>query len=375
MLLEKRIRKFASVPDTFRLVVISDIHAHNQLFNQLLHRVALKDEDYLIILGDIIEKGPNSLETLYKIRDLLEQRENTIVLAGNCEAVVLELLKNEERAEDLKNYVQNAPWGSLLKDSAEALNLDVARLGARDLQRQLAQYLSKEIAILSSLDTAAVFDRYIFAHAGIGQRDDWENSSMAEFLEQQNFLYKGHTLSDYYVVTGHFPVSNYSDMTIDNSIIISHQKHIIAIDGGLGVKDICQLNALVIQKEEDGYLYFPYSVDPFEKCEVLFRSYPKFASTVKVSWPYREIEVLQVGTSFSWCRKLVTDELVHIKNEFIYEKNGHYYCMDDYISSMIDAQVGDKVSLVKTYGKYAYVMKDGRVGWIRQDRLKPLTHH
>ena len=68
-------------------------------------------------------------------------------------------------------------------------------------------------------------------------------------------------------------------------------------------------------------------------------------------------------------------ELVYIKNEFIYEKDGNYFCKDDYVSNMIDVQEGDRVSLVETYGKYAYVMKEGKVGWIKADRLKKIIQH
>ena len=64
---------------------------------------------------------------------------------------------------------------------------------------------------------------------------------------------------------------------------------------------------------------------------------------------------------------------VFIKNEFIYEKDGHYFCKDDYISYMLEVQAGDQVSLIATYGKYAYVMKDGIVGWIKGDRLKRIV--
>lgn len=374
MLVEKRIVKVTDVPEEYRLIVISDIHAHQEAFNQLLHQIDLRDEDYLIILGDFIEKGPSSLEMLYKIRDL-KKRERTYVVMGNCEAAILELLTDEGRAEGLVHYLNRTSWGSLLKDSCEALNLNWNQLAPAEVQSKLRHYLAKEIEILKSLDTAVVFDQFVFVHAGVENREDWENSSLSSMLEQQFFMSNGHAIKDKYVVCGHLPVSNYSDTLIDNSIIISHRQRIISIDGGMGVKDICQLNGLVIQKEDDGYLYFQHHVDEFDKCEVTFRSHPKFESVVKVSWPDMEIEVLQVGTSFSWCRKLSTKELVFIKNEFIYEQEGHYYCKDDYVSSMIEVQVGDRVSLVGIYGKYAYVMKEGKVGWIKADRLRKITYH
>lgn len=371
MLVEKRIVKVDDAPKEYRLVAVSDIHAHKEAFNQLLHQINLKDEDYLVILGDFIEKGPSSLEMLYKIRDL-KKRDRTFVLMGNCEAAVLDMLLNEEHADGLVRYLDRTTWGSLLKDSCEALELNYKNLDPKEVQTSLRNYLQKEIEILQSLDTAVVFDQFIFVHAGIENRLDWENSSLSNLLEQQFFMNQGHCIEDKYVVCGHLPSSNYSDTTIDNSIIISHRQRIISIDGGIGVKKVGQLNALIVQKEDEGYLYFSHHVDEFVKSEIVFRSYPKFESVVKVAWPNLEIEVLQIGTSFSWCRKLATKELVYIKNEFIYEQGGHYYCKDDYVSSMIDVQVGDRVSLVEIYGKYAYVMKDGKVGWIKADRLKKI---
>ena len=374
MMIEKRIEKIEDAPDEYRMIVVSDIHAHKETFSQLMHQVGLKDEDYLVILGDFIEKGPSSLEMLYKIRDL-KKRDRTFVVMGNCEAAILELLLDEHHADGLIHYLNKTNWGSLLKDSCEALNINWNQLAPIEVQKRLREYLKKEISILQSLDTAVVFDQFVFVHAGVEKREDWENSSLSSMLEQQFFMRNGHCIEDKYVVCGHLPVSNYSDTSIDNSIIISHRDRIISIDGGMGVKEICQLNALVIKKEDEGYLYFQHHVDEFEKCEILFRCYPKFESVVKVAWPNLEIEVLQIGTSFSWCRKLATKELVSIKHEFIYEENGPYYCKDDYISSMIEVHEGDRVSLVGTYGKYAYVMKEGRVGWVKVDRLKKLVRH
>lgn len=369
MLIEKKIVTVNDAPEEFRMVVVSDIHAHKEIFNQLMHQVGLKDEDYLVILGDFIEKGPDSLEMLYKIRDLKE-RDHTYVLMGNCEAAIISMLEEEKYAEGLVRYLEETTWGSLLKDTCEAMNIQYKKSPALEVQRKLRECLKKEIEILKSLDTAVVFDQFVFVHAGVENRVDWENSSLSSMLEQQFFMRNGHCIKDKYVVVGHIPVSNYSDTVIDNSLLISHRERIISIDGGVGVKDICQLNALVIKKEDDGYLYFQHHVDEFEKCEILFKCHPKFESIVKVAWPNQEIEVLQIGTSFSWCRKLSTKELVFVKNEFIYEKDGHYFCKDDYVSSMIEVHEGDRVSLVGTYGKYAYVMKDGKVGWIKTDRIK-----
>ena len=370
MIIEKRILKEQS-PETYRMVVISDIHAHMDLFEKILNKSHLKAEDYLVVLGDFVEKGNDGLELIHKIAEL-KKRKNTYILMGNCEATLLEFLCNEDCDSKLVNYLNNTPFDSLLKEAVKILGIDLKQESSKSIQEKLRTHLNKEISILKSLDTAVEFDQFIFVHAGIENRNDWENSSIESMLENQNFFFKGHPLKEHYVVCGHMPVSFYNDHKLDNSLIISHQKRIISIDGGVGVKSFGQLNSLIIEKTDEGYIYSSRSVDPFEKCEVLFPTNGKETDAVKVDWPDFEVDVLGIGTSFSWCRKTITKELIYIKNEFLYENNGHYYCKDGYISSMLKLLPNDEVSLIATYGKYAYIIKDGHVGWTKKDRIKPI---
>jgi len=367
MIVEKRILK-EKAPETYRLIVISDVHAHYELFNKLVHQTQLKEDDYLVILGDFMEKGDDGLEVLYKIRDL-KQRNHTFVLMGNCEEYLLRLLCDETKATKLIEYIKTSS-NSLLSKTAEVLNLDVDKEEAKNVQEKLKHYLDKEISILKSLDTALEFDQFIFVHAGVEKREDWENSDIETMLELRDFFYQGHTIRDKYVICGHTPTCNYYDYKIDNSVILSHQRKIISIDGGVGVKSVSQLNAFIIEKSDEGYVYSSKSVDEYDKCEVVFPHKGKETSAVKVAWPNLEVDVLGIGTSFSWCRKVDTQELLYIKNEFLYEENGHYYCRDDYISSMLEILPYDRVSLIATYGKYAYIMKDGHVGWTKKDKIK-----
>jgi len=47
-----------------RTAVISDIHGELSYLKGLLEKLALTEEDALIFLGDMVEKGPESLATL-----------------------------------------------------------------------------------------------------------------------------------------------------------------------------------------------------------------------------------------------------------------------------------------------------------------------
>jgi serine/threonine protein phosphatase 1 len=64
-----------------RTIVIGDIHGCYQELLQLLAKVQLTEADWLISLGDIVDRGPDSV----KVYDFLKNRPNTIVLMGNHE--------------------------------------------------------------------------------------------------------------------------------------------------------------------------------------------------------------------------------------------------------------------------------------------------
>ena len=70
-----------------RILIVSDIHGNLNLFKKLLTKARYDaKEDYLFILGDFVEKGPNSLDTLHYVMELSKEK-NCHVLKGNCEII------------------------------------------------------------------------------------------------------------------------------------------------------------------------------------------------------------------------------------------------------------------------------------------------
>ena len=72
------------LPDTGRIIAISDVHGNLPYLKGLLAKLALRDEDTLVFCGDILEKGRYSLETLRYIMRLASERRVLAVL-GNCD--------------------------------------------------------------------------------------------------------------------------------------------------------------------------------------------------------------------------------------------------------------------------------------------------
>ena len=56
--------------DDYRMIVISDIHGHLDRFQALLRKVKYTPQDFLVILGDFVEKGDQVIETIHYIQEL-----------------------------------------------------------------------------------------------------------------------------------------------------------------------------------------------------------------------------------------------------------------------------------------------------------------
>ena len=52
------------LPSHKRVFAVSDVHGNLDYLKGLLNKISFSTDDILILLGDLIEKGPRSLETL-----------------------------------------------------------------------------------------------------------------------------------------------------------------------------------------------------------------------------------------------------------------------------------------------------------------------
>jgi serine/threonine protein phosphatase 1 len=77
----KLIIKLCNLALIMRTLVIGDIHGCYKELVQLLAKAQLTETDWVIALGDIVDRGPDSV----KVYDFLKNRPNTIVVMGNHE--------------------------------------------------------------------------------------------------------------------------------------------------------------------------------------------------------------------------------------------------------------------------------------------------
>ena len=100
----------------YRLIAISDIHGHLDRFKELLRKVNYDPvEDYLVIIGDFVEKGDQVLETIHFIMNL-SRFPKCYVLMGNCEWAMNALLTIPEIAGEIPKYLKRNSKNGIIRD-------------------------------------------------------------------------------------------------------------------------------------------------------------------------------------------------------------------------------------------------------------------
>ncbi|SDL16222.1 serine/threonine protein phosphatase 1 [Catalinimonas alkaloidigena] len=136
-----------------RVFAISDIHGCNQTFRALLRQLHLTPQDHLFLLGDYIDRGPDSRGVLDKILQLQDDGLQVHCLSGNHEQMMLDALADPA---NLRGWFINGGFETLQS------------FGVQQVDAIPERYLQ----LLSDLAPAAASEDYIFVHAGLNMRLD-----------------------------------------------------------------------------------------------------------------------------------------------------------------------------------------------------------
>ena len=71
------------------IYAMSDIHGQYELFRNLMEQITLGKDDILYVLGDVVDRGPDSMKTL----KYMMATPNIIPIMGNHELMALPCLK------------------------------------------------------------------------------------------------------------------------------------------------------------------------------------------------------------------------------------------------------------------------------------------
>lgn len=169
---------------------IGDIHGCSKTFNELLNKIGLIEGDELYLLGDYIDRGPDSKGVIDTIFELREKGFKVICLRGNHESMLLGALKYREGKND---FMRNGGQQTLQ-------SFDTVR--PIDLPKEYIDFFE-------SLPFYHEVGDYILVHAGLNFLEADPLTDTESMMWMRNWYrwidYKW--LGDRIILHGHTPIS------------------------------------------------------------------------------------------------------------------------------------------------------------------------
>ena len=343
-----------------RILVISDIHANVPYFEGALRLAAFSPGDILIIDGDFLEKGAESLRTLRLVMQLC-RRGNTCAVCGNCDNWA-ELFRPDfpPRGDEMTLRYMLLRRGGLLWDMAKDLGLDPKAVDDFAAFKQtLRRAYPEEWDFLRGLPHAIETERFVFAHAGMRPDKPLREHTQEELYRWDRFRDRGWAFERWLIV-GHYPVVLYGTDRVCANPIIDRERRLVSIDGGCVLKDDGQLNCLIIpDRDSEDFSFVAY--DPFPEREVL-TDQAEGPRSWYIRWGDSRVLVLERGAEFSRCRHLRTGYEMDILTKYLFTDEDVTDCNDctDYV---LPLKAGDRVRVVEETSRGYFVKHKGVSGW------------
>lgn len=202
-------RSFA-IPEGRRVYAIGDIHGRDDLFAELIDRIRKDNASRspvtvtLILLGDLIDRGPQSAEVVERAIGLHTEFPDTRLLIGNHEECFLAALTGDVRR--LRYFMRIGGEATVRSYWGDDTSLTEASFD-EVAKRLPALVPAAHVEFLGSGEDVIEIGDYVFVHAGIRPGVPLEKQSLADlrwirddFLEDDRdhgvMVVHGHTIRD-----------------------------------------------------------------------------------------------------------------------------------------------------------------------------------
>lgn len=231
--------------------VMSDIHGCYDQYIELLQKINCSEKDTLYILGDAMDRGPESIKV---IQDIM-QRANVKFFVGNHDYYVVSLAKkilDDTRNNRKETTLSSEEWMDYrlwMKDGGEITFAQLEQLSVEEQE-----------AIFAFIENASVYDlievegkKYILSHAGIGAFSEGkglEEYDFFDFIESRmNYDKRYYSDDNIFIISGHTPTPF---IRTDHKPLVYQGNGHIAIDCGCAYGG--QLAAYCIETGEAVYV-------------------------------------------------------------------------------------------------------------------------
>lgn len=220
--------------------VVSDLHGHYDVFEQGFEKIGFSSNDFLYVIGDAIDRGPEGIRILSEIK----QSPNMELLIGNHEFMMLNSVDPD--GEAICNGDDNNIW--LFANGGNHTFEAYCTLSDEERQNLLAWLRS--CYLIKTIDVNG--EKICLTHSYYDKDCEHKHYSELSYRQVFNVVWTSVFRDDYYThgadiygdydylfVTGHVPVQKvmrwYEGETDYNGLDAYRKGNLIDIDGGLAM--------------------------------------------------------------------------------------------------------------------------------------------
>jgi hypothetical protein len=355
--MEKAVLKRITLPTGRRVIAVSDLHGNLDYLTALLQKLQFSQQDILILVGDILERGPRNLDTVRYLMDLCKTH-TVYPIQGNWDKdPFFSALPDELIVRVLLNRKGHVTLSDMQAELGFTVTCveDIPKLRIAARER-----FSAEIDFMQNLPTIIETQHHIFVHGGIPRETDLEQLDRWSCMKFDHFFDLGYSFQKW-VVVGHWPTALYRDDIACCDPLADETRHIIAIDGGCVLKEDGQLNALILTDgNHEDFSWVRYDHFPVAVAKNL--QAPSESWTV-IRFTDNLVEILERQGEFTLCRHKSTGRVLSILTSHLWTPDDDESHCSDSTDYRLPVSPGDRLSIISETKQGYLAKKDGITGW------------
>ena len=199
-------RQPAAIPVGIRVYAIGDIHGCLDLLDEILAQIDADDaagepaSTVRVVLGDIIDRGPNSADVVERLRKLKLDQPATRLLLGNHEEMFLAALNGDPQA--VRAFCRVGGRETLLSYGMSETAYE--RMDFDEAAAALAMFVPESHRrFIAGFEDMVLMGDYAFVHAGIDPAIPLleQRTSSLRWIRQPFLAHRGHL--EKIIVHGH----------------------------------------------------------------------------------------------------------------------------------------------------------------------------
>lgn len=355
-----------------RMLFMSDIHGDIKLFKRALAEANFCENDYLFVIGDMIEKGdPLDNQAMLTYCLELSKKENVYFMAGNCDEVFRFILPPLDQKRFL--YYATDLKKSVINDMAYEMNYPISKdMDILDYVAEIEKKYPEYFQFVDQLpDVIFINDQLVLVHGGIDDINHIPDDAL-QLLKYDRFLELS-PIQPMTMIVGHNPTRNYRVDIASVNPIFDYRKNIICLDGGNNVVKGGQINVVYLDCLDTMQFHW-LAVDHYPKYIIEENvTYDQPKNHISMRFGKNEVEILAKDLDFYLIRPKGTQDELWVHEEFIFRSEDKTYCYEG-SNYFLNLKKGDEVSVIKKARPYSLIKHAGIIGlietkYIHDDKL------